>query len=335
MPHRRGGSKHKKGGNERRSKSRPKMIHISPNEMQLFMGLQKTGASRVFGRDWGTKKDRTRVMEYSGFLDFDEDGLEKVIVEDRGHALDELNARDYDEYPLYTPRVYNYTEDYEYNFHTHPGMRFGTTMTEEVHSGDVAFFAENAKGKGHTQGELVFAPEGIYGIFPLTNPSSVKELDDKIINKMHLIELRISRDFEKKYRGHVNRMVASILGEKSNFDGEKRIKELERQLKDTDDIIKAMKIKDKIDDINRVLLESMFIIVVPNIKKDLIVPMNKLYEEVGIYVDFFPIKFDKKTKSWRYTGLKVPVTVYEGFKPTNRSKSKAKSHHGIKVSKLD
>ena len=88
----------------------------------------------------------------------------------------------------------------------------------------------------------------------------------------------------------INQLI--ILGEKSNFDGEKRIKELERQLKDTDDIIKAMKIKDKIDDINRVLLESMFIIVVPNIKKDLIVPMNKLYEEVGIYVDFFPIKFE-------------------------------------------
>ena len=38
-------------------------------------------------------------------------------------------------------------------------------MIEEVHVGDIDFYIKNAKSKQKTQGELVFAPEGIYGIF--------------------------------------------------------------------------------------------------------------------------------------------------------------------------
>ena len=144
-------------------------------------------------------------------------------------------------------------------------------------------------------------------------------------------EYLIHKRFNKKYREKVNQKANQILQKPSSFDGYKRIDDLERKLKKTNDMIKATAIRDEIDTIHKAFLNAMFIIVAPNIKKDIISHLNELYKPFGLYTDFFPIRFDNSTKTWRYTGLTLPVTVFEGFTPNNRSVSKKKSNHGIKV----
>ena len=109
----------KKSTRKKKTKSKKtRILPITRNQMILFNGLQKTGANKIYEKDWNSTKNRPRVMEYSGFLDFNRKGLEKAIVDDRALALDEEEATDYNSYHIYSPETYDYNDDFEYNFHT-------------------------------------------------------------------------------------------------------------------------------------------------------------------------------------------------------------------------
>ena len=138
----------------------PKKMKITRNQMFGFQALQQQGSKFIYDKDWNSKINKDRTLEYSGFIDFDEDGLEKYIIDAKGEALDE-EMSSYNSLPIYTPRNFLFNEDYEYNFHTHPGGR-EHHIFEPIHFGDIKVYIENALEKEITQGELVFALEGIY-----------------------------------------------------------------------------------------------------------------------------------------------------------------------------
>lgn len=167
-----------------------KPMKITRNQMMAFRALQKQGSKLIFDKDWDSKIDKDRTLEYSGFIDFDDDGLEKYIIDAKAEALDE-EIDNVVNFPIYTPRNFLFNEDYEYNFHTHPGGR-KSHLFEPVHLGDIRVYVENALDKGITQGELVFALEGIYIISPLKNIKNIKYpedrldiLDDKLFSKVN------------------------------------------------------------------------------------------------------------------------------------------------------
>ena len=97
-----------------------KTFKISRNQLLLFRAMQKMGSRKIYLKDWNAKLDEKRLMEYSGSLDFDNTGLEKYIVDGKSIALDEEESDNYSNYKIYSPRIIEETEDYEFNFHTHP-----------------------------------------------------------------------------------------------------------------------------------------------------------------------------------------------------------------------
>ena len=244
-----------------------KTFKISRNQLLLFRAMQKMGSKKVFLKDWNAKINKKRLMEYSGSLDFDKTGLEKYIVDGKSIALDEEEAADYSNYNIYSPRVIEDTEDYEFNFHTHPGNR--NTFIEPIHLGDIQVFIEANRDKNKTQGELVFAPEGIY-LIRCKNQNRISknipeedeaELDDK---EMDIFE-------------NANDYFVKVFNKRKN--------------------------KNK--------LKYIYKFVSKYIKRKVINKMNKLYSKYNIYLDFFPVKYNKRTKVWSYSSIKLPVKVVE------------------------
>lgn len=310
----------------------PKRLPITKNQMLLFHGLQKTGANKIYGKDWMAKNKRPRVMEYSGFLDFDKDGLEKVIVDDRAVALDENEATSYSSYPIYSPRMYDYNDDYEFNFHTHPGMRWTDSLIEEVHVGDINFYIENAKSKNKTQGELVFAPEGIYGIFPTKTPKDIKYIPHNLEGSLHFLEQKHVNKFETIYKNKVRIAAAKSLNlSPDNFRPSKLIKNLEKEIiKNKNNKSKTFELQESYNKLYRHLNNAIYSIVSPKIKTELIPKINKIYEKYNVYIDFFPVIYDSDTSSWKYPQLNVPVSYIEGF-VSNKKNDENKAMHNKKI----
>lgn len=108
-------------------------------------------------------KKGLRYSEHIGMLDFNNSGLERVIVSTRPS----LEARDDPEILL--PDNPPDAVDYEYIFHTHPptpfpGARVNEGILFEFPSIDDLFHFSYHFNKGNTQGSIIIAPEGLYMI---------------------------------------------------------------------------------------------------------------------------------------------------------------------------
>ena len=244
-----------------------KTFTISRNQLLLFRAMQKMGSRKIYLKDWTAKKDKKRLMEYSGSIDFDKTGLEKYIVDGKAIALDEEESDNYSNYLIYSPRIIDATEDYEFNFHTHPGNR--NTLIEPIHIGDIQVFIEANRDKNKTQGELVFAPEGIY-LIRCKNQN------------------RISKEIPEEDESICDDLEQDIFEEANDF--------FENQFN-------KRKNKNK--------LKFIYKFVAKKIKKKIITPMNKIYSKYNIFLDFFPVKFNRKTKMWSYSSIRLPVKVIE------------------------
>ena len=62
---------------------------------------------------------------------------------------------------------------------------------------------------------------------------------------------------------------------------------------------------------NKNKLKYIYKFVSRYIKKKVINKMNKLYSKYNIFLDFFPVKYNKRTKVWSYSSIKLPVKVVE------------------------
>ena len=158
------------------TKSGKKYLKLERNQILIMDALMKHGGYKIYKDK--RKNDVFRYSEHAGLLDFNNHGLEKIIVSGNTTRVD---AGDND---IYLPKDLADIYDYEYIFHTHPptpkpGGRVELGIMYEFPSIGDLFHFKGVYNEGNTQGSIVIAPEGMYVI-------SKKNFDDKKIVLMRI-----------------------------------------------------------------------------------------------------------------------------------------------------
>lgn len=136
-----------------------KYIKINRNQLHIIDALYNHGG---YEKKYQDEKNKIfRYSEHSGVLDFNNNGLEKIIISTNKSRID---AHDNE---IYLPNNMDDAIDYEYIFHTHPatpfpGARASVGILYEFPSiGDIYHFLDHYND-GITQGSIIVAPEGMY-----------------------------------------------------------------------------------------------------------------------------------------------------------------------------
>jgi len=146
-----------------------KKFILNRNQLLILDSLMNYGKEKLYG----DKKKEFRYSEHAGLLDFDNQGLDKILVSGK------TSRQDKDDPEILLPENMKDAIDYEFMFHTHPptpypGARASVGVLYEFPSiSDIFHFIEHYN-IGETQGSIIIAPEGIYIIHSNTG-------DDKII----------------------------------------------------------------------------------------------------------------------------------------------------------
>ncbi len=147
------------------------------------------------------KKEMVRFSEHAGLLDFDDLGLDKVIVSAKTSRVDKGDDE------IYLPKNMKEAFDYEYIFHTHPptpkpGSRAdGGILYDFPSINDILHFIDHYN-LGKTQGSIVITPEGLYNVRKYNN-SNTNKIDlsdeDKMVNRLSRVHNKIQYESIKKY----------------------------------------------------------------------------------------------------------------------------------------
>lgn len=153
-------------------KNNKKYLKLERNQIMIMDALMEHGGKKQYIDE--RKKTIYRYSEHAGLLDFDNNGLEKIIIYGNTFRV-ESNDED-----IYLPESMADAFDYEYIFHTHPptpkpGGRAHLGVVYEFPSVSDIFHFLDHYNEGETQGSIVIAPEGMYIIRKLVR-------DDKKIN---------------------------------------------------------------------------------------------------------------------------------------------------------
>lgn len=158
-----------------------KYVKITRNQLLILDALMNDGG---YQKKYLDKHNKLRFSEHFGMLDFNDHGLDKVIVSGQTDRIDE------DDTDILLPDDVPDALDYEYLFHTHPptpypGGRVKEGILYEFPSiADLYHFAEHYN-TGNTQGSIIIAPEGLYLI---TVKKDIKKIkipnSETIYNKM-------------------------------------------------------------------------------------------------------------------------------------------------------
>jgi len=167
--------------------SMKRYLSISRNQLLILDTLMNKGSYKQYSSI--TNPAIRRYSEHSGLLDFNYDGLEKIII---SGMVDRIDLDDDD---IYLPQDMPDILDYEYVFHTHPptpeiGSRMTVGMLYEFPSiGDIFHFMDNYN-KGNIQGSLVITPEGLYNIrkYDYDNKKIIVDEDDLYRNVVDVLE---------------------------------------------------------------------------------------------------------------------------------------------------
>jgi hypothetical protein len=146
------------------------------------------------------KKEMFRFSEHAGLLDFDDLGLDKIIVSAKTSRVDKGDEE------IYLPKNMKEAFDFEYMFHTHPptpkpGARAdGGILYDFPSINDMLHFIDHYN-LGETQGSIVIAPEGLYNVRKFSNNKDKINLDDedKMITILTRIHNKVQYDAIKKY----------------------------------------------------------------------------------------------------------------------------------------
>lgn len=136
-------------------------VKLTKNQLLILDALMIHGG---YDKKYNCEDNVFKHSEHSGLLEFDEKGLNKIIVSGRDNK-----RLDKEDPTIYLPENMQDAIDYEYIFHTHPptphpGGRSCEGIVYEFPSiGDYLHFVEHFNN-GITQGSIVVAPEGIYNI---------------------------------------------------------------------------------------------------------------------------------------------------------------------------
>ena len=178
-------------------KSKKKYLKLDRNQILIMDALMEHGGEKVY-RDRKNKKV-FRYSEHSGLLDFNNSGLEKIIISGNTTRVD---AGDDD---IFLPKNMLDALDYEYIFHTHPptpkpGGRAEQGILYEFPSISDVFHFIDHYNDGRTQGSIVMAPEGMYIIrklFADDKPLHINE--DKFYHETIRMMWKCQDDALKKY----------------------------------------------------------------------------------------------------------------------------------------
>lgn len=133
-------------------------LKLDRNQLLIIDALMEHGSKRLYSHK---RKSKPMYSEHSGLLDFNEYGLEKIVVSGNTTRIDENDDE------IFLPENMIDAFDYEYIFHTHPptpkpGARAKYGILYEFPStSDLFHFLDHYNG-GVTQGSIIVAPEGMY-----------------------------------------------------------------------------------------------------------------------------------------------------------------------------
>jgi len=157
-----------------------KIFTIEKNDLFILDALMNDGSEQKYSHHRNFK-----YSEHGGLLDFDKDGLERIIISTKKES-------DRGDPEIYFPIVGNDAEDYEFIYHTHPptptpGARAKSGIVYEIPSlTDIETFIITYQ-EGKTQGSIIVAPEGFYVIRSLVKKLNVDKynLDEMYHNMLY------------------------------------------------------------------------------------------------------------------------------------------------------
>lgn len=140
-------------------KQNKQWLKIDRNQIMIMDALMEHGSRQQYI----DKRNRRmfRYSEHAGLLDFDDNGLEKLVISGKTFRVDK------DDDDIYLPTNMKEAFDYEYIFHTHPatpkpGGRVKVGILYEFPSISDVFHFMDHYNQGKTQGSIIIAAEGMY-----------------------------------------------------------------------------------------------------------------------------------------------------------------------------
>ncbi len=174
-----------------------KYLKLERNQINIMDALMIHGSYRQYVDK--EKKTHFRYSEHAGLLDFDDNGLEKIIISGQTNRVDENDNIIF--LPSRIPDAY----DYEYIFHTHPatptpgGRAVDGILYEFPSLSDVFHFIDHYNN-GETQGSIIIAAEGMYIIRKkVFDNKKIKIDEDKFFREFRNALFKIEDDAIKKY----------------------------------------------------------------------------------------------------------------------------------------
>jgi hypothetical protein len=184
-----------------------KYVKLSKNQLMIFDALMEHGGHSRKYHSYSKKKLQYRHSEHSGLLDFDNTGLERVIVSGKTDRKDPADST------ILLPENMPDAIDYEYIFHTHPPTpKPGGRVTEGIlyefpSISDIFHFIDHFND-GITQGSLIITPEGIYNLRKIDSDGKQIDIDEtkifkKMIKTIHTIQDQALAKYSKTFSEQV------------------------------------------------------------------------------------------------------------------------------------
>jgi hypothetical protein len=159
--------------------------------------MRHGGYTKKYINNKGTSENL--YSEHVGLLDFNEDGLDKIIISGKTSRIEK------DDEEIFLPSDIPYALDYEYIFHTHPPTpkpggrsKFGI-LYEFPSISDIFHFIDHYN-KGSTQGSIIIAPEGLYNIRKLImDKKKIKVNEDALYKELGGIMRKCQNEALKVY----------------------------------------------------------------------------------------------------------------------------------------
>ncbi len=177
-----------------------KYLKLNKNQILIMDALMIHGGYNKKYFDNIEENKKYRYSEHSGLLDFDQHGLDKVIISAKTTRIDEGDDE------IYLPKNMKEAFDYEYMFHTHPptpkpGSRAIYGILYDFPSiNDILHFIDHFN-LGKTQGSIVIAPEGLYNVRKnIFNKEKIIIKDEnEMINILTEVHNKIQNNAIKKF----------------------------------------------------------------------------------------------------------------------------------------
>ena len=158
------------------TKDNKKMLKLDRNQILIMDALMWHGGKKFY-KDC-KNNNIYRYSEHYGLLDFNNSGLDKIIIFANTNKVDPIDD------DIYLPRHNVASLDYEYIFHTHtttagkPGGRVTCGILYEFPSVSDVFHFINHYNTGRTCGSLVITAEGLYIIRKFINDDKNIRIDE-------------------------------------------------------------------------------------------------------------------------------------------------------------